>query len=324
VRRVLDATLTTLEGRTPSERRKSLVEQVERLVRADFTAYLDLTPAHGKLYYDHVTCVGSRDVTEGWMAHAQGAESVSTWDPRAPSPELRNRFQPGADIDFRELAGTPVYDDHYLPFGLCRERRILIYHGDVFAGWLGVSRHEDAPPFTRGDMRRLRHATQRVINLVVAEKQLRDRALLHGSGMLVLRPSGRVELACESARAWLDAARREAIAHHVRRLEKDPAAPTVFVTDGVAARLLRISGDGRVRYLCSLEATRSPRLSPLGSLSARQREVAELLAVGATVQEIATHLGIGAATVKHHAKVAYRRLDVATRLELARVLDTDR
>lgn len=323
MRPAVDATLTTLEGRTPSERRTSLVEQVERLVDADFTAYLDLTPADGKLYYDHVTCVGSRDVCDGWMAHAQGAESVSTWDPRAPCPEPRNRFRPGADVAFRELAGIPVYDDHYLPFGLCRERRILIYHGDVFAGWLGVSRHRDAPPFTPGDIRRLRDATQRVVNLVVGEKQLRDQELLSGSGMLVLRPTGHVELACATASAWLDAGRREAIAHHVRRLEKDPTTRTLFVTHGVAARLLRISGDGGVRYHCSLEATRSPRLSPVGLLTPRQREVAELFAVGATVQEVATHLGISTATVKHHAKATYRRLDVATRVELARALDDE-
>ncbi len=158
--------LTTIEGRTPGERRRSIVEQVKAVVDADFGAYLDLTPvADGVFHYDQVACTGSQDVTANWLT-AVGTPSIAIWDPCEPPPGEGNRFRPGADIDARELAGIPIYDRHYIPFGLCRERRMLVYHGGVFAGWIGVSRHLDAPGFTRAEEERLQRAAPRIIGLV--------------------------------------------------------------------------------------------------------------------------------------------------------------
>ena len=55
-------------------------------------------------------------------------------------------------------------------------------------------------------------------------------------------------------------------------------------------------------------------------LTRRQREVAELAATGATIDEIGRHLGISPHTVRQHLRDAYRLLDVGNRVELARAL----
>ena len=53
-------------------------------------------------------------------------------------------------------------------------------------------------------------------------------------------------------------------------------------------------------------------------LSAREQEVLELIARGATNQEIATTLALSPHTVKDHASALYRKLDVRNRSEAVR------
>jgi DNA-binding NarL/FixJ family response regulator len=68
-----------------------------------------------------------------------------------------------------------------------------------------------------------------------------------------------------------------------------------------------------------------------GELTAREREVLELLQDGRTNSEIAEQLSIGVETVRTHARSIYRKLGVPSRRELARmaqqepvVVDEDR
>lgn len=70
------------------------------------------------------------------------------------------------------------------------------------------------------------------------------------------------------------------------------------------------------RYLITLRAT-DPSFD---ALTPRLREVAEYAIVGATCREIATQLGIREATVREYMKAIYRRLGVASRVELANLL----
>lgn len=55
-------------------------------------------------------------------------------------------------------------------------------------------------------------------------------------------------------------------------------------------------------------------------MTPRQAEVSEYAASGATVHEIATHLGISIETVRSHLKAVYRNFGIANRVELARAL----
>ena len=62
------------------------------------------------------------------------------------------------------------------------------------------------------------------------------------------------------------------------------------------------------------------RSSSTAVLSPRQLEVARLAVGGATAREIAVALQISTNTVRDHLKVAYHRLGVANRVELARAV----
>jgi DNA-binding NarL/FixJ family response regulator len=69
---------------------------------------------------------------------------------------------------------------------------------------------------------------------------------------------------------------------------------------------IRKAADDEPRFVWSPDATR-------GSLSSRQQQVLNLMALGATNQGIADELGLSIDTVKHHTTLIYKRLDVRNR-----------
>jgi DNA-binding NarL/FixJ family response regulator len=81
------------------------------------------------------------------------------------------------------------------------------------------------------------------------------------------------------------------------------AAGEVYVAPALAWGLLR-------------EMSR-PRTSPLDELSAREREVLQLVAEGLSNQEVADRLGLAEKTIKHHMTNILGKLQVRSRVEAA-------
>jgi DNA-binding NarL/FixJ family response regulator len=81
------------------------------------------------------------------------------------------------------------------------------------------------------------------------------------------------------------------------------AAGEVYVAPALAWGLLR-------------EMSR-PRSSPLDELSAREREVLQLVAEGLSNQEVADRLGLAEKTIKHHMTNILGKLQVRSRVEAA-------
>jgi DNA-binding NarL/FixJ family response regulator len=64
--------------------------------------------------------------------------------------------------------------------------------------------------------------------------------------------------------------------------------------------------------------------SGLDSLTAREREVAELVTDRKTNEEIATELFLSVKTIETHMRNIFRKLDVSSRVEVARLLERER
>jgi DNA-binding CsgD family transcriptional regulator len=90
--------------------------------------------------------------------------------------------------------------------------------------------------------------------------------------------------------------------------------------DAVGAATLRRLADQGLRGLGERPWRRGPAatvIDGLGGLSAREREVADLVAEGATNAEIATRLFLSRKTVEHHVSNALAKLRLHSRAELA-------
>lgn len=103
------------------------------------------------------------------------------------------------------------------------------------------------------------------------------------------------------------------------RDQRERVRETLFVVDFTLQRLHE-SDVALVRHDDGQDAGPDARPSGLADLTAREREVLEVLATGATNQEIADRLVVGLATVKTHVKHVLGKLGVANRSQAIAVL----
>lgn len=179
----------------------------------------------------------------------------------------------------------------------------------VIEGWLGWMTTEERAPRAREQM-----AFQR------CQSQLHDVAgPMAGlsDAVILFDAEGRLLAGCDDLPPWLAlAGMRRALASRARHIGSTGTSDTVEVL-GQALLRIRVMRGPRPLYLVQVTALEPLLLSPLGRLSAAQLRVAAFAAVGATVPEIARSLGRSDNTIRTHLKSIYRRLEIASRLELA-------
>ena len=73
-----------------------------------------------------------------------------------------------------------------------------------------------------------------------------------------------------------------------------------------------------------LRAAADPAAGPLAALTAREREIATLVAAGRTNREVAEQLVLSARTIEAHLRNVYGKLGVRSRVELTRAVERGR
>ncbi len=144
-----------------------------------------------------------------------------------------------------------------------------------------------------------------------------DQSRELGPADLVLRPDGSIEFHSEGVDGWLQVpSMRERLRACVRGAER--GEPLMQHAPFRCARL-HARGSGH-RYLVHFDPLKPISQLERPALSRRERQVADYVVAGATTEEIAAALSIQAETVKTYKKRIYRKLGVASALELARLL----
>lgn len=219
-------------------------------------------------------------------------------------------------------------------------------------GILGLFREEDARPFTAAEVAVVRRLYPFLVHALAAPRGA-GAFDEHDGAMLVARDDGRVEWASPNARRWLEDAtggpERAALMDSerlplacrelFRRLEdgvrprrgRDEAAPTLTLP--VAGGRLRLRAwalgsltgpERRIGVQLSLELSRPLRvLRALEGLElpTQLRRVALRLWEGASAAQVASELGVSAASMKSYRKELYVRLEVHGADELRGLLD---
>jgi DNA-binding CsgD family transcriptional regulator len=250
---------------------------------------LDTRYAEAQLVGDDVITKKSRIVFEG-------RSTKEIWDPDIAPDEL-NRFSlPVQRARRRGL--VKVQEAHrqvYEPLGLSDTIRMLVFDGALCVGWFGAVRWAVAPTFKPHELR-------------LARTYL-EGAAAHS----VCDLSGAVVAHSYQVGHWLTRDRRRRVRESVRFAAVKGHARAVI--GNYAWRVARLEGSsGDLVYLNA----------PLGSfgavnlsvLSTRQRQVAQLIALGLTTKEVAEELGLSPHTVKQHLSRAYRLLGVRRREQL--------
>jgi DNA-binding CsgD family transcriptional regulator len=256
--------------------------------------------------------------------------------------ELAARRVPVGTLD-QAMRGRPErsarYRDLLEPSGIPHElRAAFVIRGRVW-GAVHIARRERSGAFTQQDADALAHVASAIAKGIRAS--LRFDAARRGSGteppgLIVVDAANAVELITPPARALLDALGSDALAYpdgslpatvlalasHVRANRTGIESNVVTVPSPSGWITLHASqptvGDGRIAIV--IEPASGPRSATLrleiNGVTAREREVATLLASGLSNSDIATTLVLSPHTVQDHIKSLFEKLGVTSRQEL--------
>jgi DNA-binding CsgD family transcriptional regulator len=256
--------------------------------------------------------------------------------------ELARRRIPVSTLH-RDTHGEPGRSARYRylhrSLGFGAELRAVFRAGGASWGHIAMIRGENQPDFTGQEVgfvariaAHLGHGLREALLREAAASQP-DRA----PGMIVLDNDGSVRSVTDQARFWLEQFPRDrgtglqlpvavhAVARRaVAQARSGPACASVQLISGTwltvhAAPLHTDSPDPATVAVMLAPATPAelePLRLALHGLTPRERQVARLLARGASNQDIARALWISRYTVKDHVKAVYAKLSVGGRAEL--------
>jgi len=256
--------------------------------------------------------------------------------------ELAARRVPVGTLD-QATRGQPQrsarYRDLLAPAGIPHElRAAFVIRGRVW-GAVHIARRAQSGAFTQRDADALARVAGAIANGIRAS--LRFDAARRGSGteapgLIVVDAANAVELITPPARALLDALGSDALAYPDGSLPATVLALASYVRAhraGVESNVVTVpspsgwitlhasqpaAGDGRVAIV--IEPASGPRSATLrleiNGVTAREREVATVLARGLSNTEIAAALVLSPHTVQDHIKSLFEKLGVASRQEL--------
>jgi DNA-binding NarL/FixJ family response regulator len=140
---------------------------------------------------------------------------------------------------------------------------------------------------------------------------------------IVTDARGRILHASVAAMAWLEMPGfREGLAQLVRTFDRNIHQGDSEVLHRARVRLVRLEGDEGVRYLAVVTTLPRVETTPFAQLPPMQQRIAKIAATGASIRDIASELGRSENTIKTQLRLAYERLGVSSRLELARLIDS--
>ena len=317
LRRVVDSDASCWHTLDPQTRLLTSEEPSEMIERGIYTA--DAAPAAGELI------VRSEYVVEDHNTFAELAGR------RVPvgTLEQATRGDPSRSTRYRDLLE---------PSGIPHElRAVFLIRGRAW-GAVHIARSAESGPFTQADVDALSRIAGPIAHGIRGSLRFEAARRASGAeapGLVVLEPGGGVELITPAARDLLAALGAGSLAYgdgklpaSVRslaafaRADGDSGSKVVTVPSSEGWLTLHATrpdpGDDRIAIV--IEPASGPRSATVRleahGATAREREVATLIARGLTSVEIAGALVLSPHTVQDHIKSLFEELDVGSRREL--------
>lgn len=209
------------------------------------------------------------------------------------------------------VLGPAHHRQVYGPAGLTHELSMLVYDGPRFVARIVAAGGRRG--FVSSAPRYWNSVKESVATFVRQVEAQRRQCVPGSTGMFVVDQSGRVEFATEGAWPWLSYPDFRA---RFGQIDRSSGGGARLVGEA-RVRITAMTSPGRAGILAEVSPADPLFLAPDGALTPTQRRVAEFACHGATTQEIAGTMGMSVETVRTHMREVYRRLEVASRVELA-------
>lgn len=270
----------------------------------------------------HSASGATQELVARAMDPRTAAYAFKLTDLRLARPIERRSFRSIGQLGDRgAILESETWQHLYAPARVTDQVRLVVTRGDEVIGFVALVRATGAPVFDAADRRILQRWVQPLRRALVAADALERDGRPDGPADFVLNPGGRVLFASVEGRAWLEKPSfRDYLTGLVRVADRQPAASSTIV-GREHIDLIRVHDGSRgVRYLAHVVPARPLLLAPAARLTTVQREVASMVAAGATTREVAAMSNRSIETVRSHIKAIYIRLGVASRAELASAL----
>ncbi len=317
--------LRSFESSDPVEIRRKTLDLCRVAARADFS-----------LFYNVAEIDGVRRVTDCQVENAAEParvesalrslphESHAMVNVTDPDPSLET-FWPVRKMFPRDLLeASALYQMAWKPFGVDDNLGMLVYHGRQVLGAFCQLRVAGRPWFDDADVRRMAPLVPVVRSAITAAHFLALRGVPQEPAYVLFDGDANVRSASKEGEAWLARAPfRRMLESFVQDFAAGRSGRNADALDRCEARVVRIETQEGARWLACLRRSEMIVRSSEAMLTRQQREVAKFAAAGATASEIASALDRKTATVRAHLREIYRKLGVASRVDLARVLGSD-
>ncbi|MBS1844359.1 MAG: helix-turn-helix transcriptional regulator [Actinobacteria bacterium] len=321
-----------------------LAPRLRRVVDSDASCWHTLDPQTRLLTSDEPSELIDRGIYTPEAAAAAGellVRSEYIVEDRNTFAELARRRVPVGTIE-GATRGDPSrsarYRDLLLPSGIPHElRAVFMIRGRVW-GAVHIARRADSGPFAEADLRALARVAGPIAQGIRGSLRFEAARRESGSeapGLVVLDPAGEVELITPAARELLAALGAESLDYGKGMLPASVSSLASFAraADEPGGKVVTVPSE---RGWLTLHATRpdprddrvaivvepasGPRSATLRleahGATAREREVATMIARGLTNAEIAEALVLSPHTVQDHTKSLFEKLSVGSRQEL--------
>lgn len=321
--RALARKLEEVDAADPRAIRATVVRAVREAAEGDYGLFHDMVEVDGRFKVSEVHTDGPCDARAIErtlrMAHDR---PLRVFEFRRPPENILSSFNSIRSLfPSREIfEASELFQGMWKPHRTHDVAGLVVYHGQALVG--GVSACWGPPrEFGPEDREILQPLVCPVREALTAAHCLTRKGLPDETACLIVRPDGRVEHASPRARSWVRRRAIEtAIRHRVRDLDRRREPEESSALEQAEARVVRIRTSDGIRYLVCLRPAPLVRRNGAPLLTALQLRIAAAAADGATAGEISRDTGRGVETVRDHIATVYRKLGVATRLELVRAL----
>lgn len=321
-----------------------LAPRLRRVVDSDASCWHTLDPQTRLLTSDEPSELIERGIYTAESAAAAGellVRSEYIVEDRNTFAELARRRVPVGTIE-GATRGDPSrsarYRDLLVPSGIPHElRAVFMIRGRVW-GAVHIARRAESGPFAEADLQALARVAGPIAQGIRGSLRFEAARRASGTeapGLVVLDPTGEVELITPAARELLAALGADSLDYgqgmlpasvsslaSFARAAEEPGGKVVTVPSEQGWLTLHATrpdpGDDRVAIV--VEPATGPRSATLRleahGATAREREVATMIARGLTNAEIAEALVLSPHTVQDHTKSLFDKLDVGSRQEL--------
>jgi len=305
-----------------------LTPELASLFEADVGASFGIRRTGDVLAPDFLFYVGLPD---SYRTLHNGAAKIApvrygAYDPGRPEPEQRNRVMTRADL-MPEFTQAWSYGVMWKKYGFlgADQLRVLVCDGPALLAYVGVVRRA---PFCQRDRRLLESLVRPMLTRLKWEARL-NRGQLARAGLeaalhsiaapaLIVRANGAIAHTNPAGGAWVERNR-------IRRVPPNRADTRT------ACDVISLTGAGLpTHYLLIYRGAAASRCAHVGhraaewALTARQRQVLDLLAQGDRNRAIATKLGCRQRTVESHVSAILAKAGCDSRAEIATLLWADR